>query len=187
MQVRKLLVIGATLVSFVAAGSVFAQDKAAKQAEVKSKAAVTLEDFYKAEPKLKDAVAKAPGYAVFTTYGISFLVGGAGGKGIAHDNKTKNDTFMEIGQASAGLQIGASDTRYLFVFKDAKSMADFIEKGWDASAGAAAGAGTGKESATAGAGAGAFTGGKSYVLTKAGLQVGAAVAGTKAWKDKDLN
>ena len=36
MQVRKLLVIGATLVSFVAAGSVFAQDKAAKQAEVKT-------------------------------------------------------------------------------------------------------------------------------------------------------
>jgi lipid-binding SYLF domain-containing protein len=187
MQVRKLLVIGATLVSFVAAGTALAQDKAAKQAEVKAKAAATLEDFYKAEPKLKDAVAKAPGYAVFTTYGISFLIGGAGGKGIAHDNKTKKDTFMEIGQASAGVQIGASDTRYLFVFKDAKSMADFIEKGWDASAGAAIGAGTGKESATAGAGAGTFTGGRMYVLTKAGLQMGAAVAGTKAWKDNDLN
>jgi lipid-binding SYLF domain-containing protein len=187
MRVRKLLVIGATLVSFVAAGTAFAQDKAAKQAEVKAKAAATLEDFYKADPKLKDAVAKAPGYAVFTTYGISFLIGGAGGKGIAHDNKTKKDTFMEIGQASAGVQIGASDTRYLFVFKDAKSMADFIEKGWDASAGAAIGAGTGKESATAGAGAGTFTGGRMYVLTKAGLQMGAAVAGTKAWKDNDLN
>jgi hypothetical protein len=54
-------------------------------------------------------------------------------------------------------------------------------------AGAAAGAGTGKDSATAGAGVGAFTGGNMYTLTKAGLQVGAAVSGTKAWKDKDLN
>jgi lipid-binding SYLF domain-containing protein len=187
MQVRKLLVIGATLVSFVAAGTAFAQDKAAKQAEVKAKAAATLEDFYKADPKVKGEVAKAPGYAVFTTYGLSFLVGGAGGKGLAHDNKTKKDVYMELAQASAGVQVGASDTRYLFVFKDAKSMNEFIEKGWDASAGASVGAGTGKESAGAAAGVGAFTGGKLYVLTKAGLQMGAAVAGTKAWKDKDLN
>lgn len=185
MQVRKLLVLGATLVSFVAAGTAFAQDKAAKQAEVKAKAMQSLEDFYKAEPKLKDAVAKAPGYAVFTTYGISFLVGGAGGKGIAHDSKTKKDTFMEIGQASAGLQVGASDTRYLFVFKDAKSLNDFIEKGWDASYGGGAGAGTGQKAG--GGGSAVFTGGEMYMLTKAGLQVGAAVAGTKAWKDKELN
>jgi lipid-binding SYLF domain-containing protein len=186
IQLRKLLVIGATLASFLAAGA-FAQDKAAKQAEVKAKATQTLEDFYKADAKLKDAVAKAPGYAVFTTYGLSFGVGGAGGKGIAHDNKTKKDTYMDMAQASAGLQIGASDTRYLFVFNDGKALSDFIEKGWDASAGAAAGAGTGTQAATAGAGAGAFTGGKVYTLTKTGLQVGAAVAGSKAWKDKELN
>ena len=41
--------------------------------------------------------------------------------------------------------------------------------------------------ATAGAGVGAFTGGSMYTLTKGGLQAGAAVAGTKAWKDKELN
>jgi len=73
------------------------------------------------------------------------------------------------------------------VFNDAKSLADFIDKGWDASAGAAAGAGAGGSAANAKAGAGEFTGGKQYALTKKGLQVGAAVAGTKAWKDKDLN
>jgi lipid-binding SYLF domain-containing protein len=186
MQLSRRLVIGATLASFLAAGA-FAQDKAAKQAEVKAKATQALQDFYKADAKLKDAVAKAPGYAVFTTYGISFLVGGAGGKGLAHDKKTGKDTYMSLAQASAGLQIGASDTRYLFVFKDAKSLSEFIEKGWDASAGASAGAGTGTQSATAGAGAGAFTGGNLYTLTKAGLQVGAAMAGSKAWKDNDLN
>ena len=186
MQLRTLLVIGATLASFLAP-SAFAQDKAAKQAEVKTKASQALQDFYKADPKLKDAVSNAAGYAVFTTYGLSFGVGGAGGVGIAHDNKTKKDTYMDIAQASAGLQIGASDTRYLFTFKDAKSLSDFIEKGWDASAGASAGAAAGSESATAGAGVGAFTGGQMYTLTKKGLQIGAAVAGTKAWKDKDLN
>ena len=187
MQVRKLFVIGATFVSFLAAGATFAQDKATKQAEVKAKATQTLDDFYKADPKLKDAVAKAPGYAVFTTYGLSFLVGGAGGKGLVHDNKSSMDTFMDLAQASAGVQVGVSDTRYLFVFKDAQQMAQFIDTGWDASAGAAAGAGTGAKSATVGAGVGNFTGGSLYMLTKAGLQAGAAVAGTKAWKDKELN
>src|SRR5262245_38181350 len=186
MQLRKLLIIGAALLWTLSLGA-FAQDKAAQQIEIKTKAMQALQDFYKADPKLKDAVAKAPGYAVFTTYGLSFGLGGAGGKGIAHDSTTKKDVFMSIAQANAGLQIGASDTRYLFVFSDAKALAEFIDKGWDASASAAAGAGAAGSAATAGAGAGAFTGGKQYALTKTGLQVGAAVAGTKAWKDKDLN
>jgi lipid-binding SYLF domain-containing protein len=185
MKVRNLFILGAALVSLVAAGPGFAQDKAKKQAEIRAKATQTLEDFYKSDPKLRDAVAKAPGYAVFTTYGFSFVLGGSGGKGIAHDNKTKKVTYMDLGQASAGVQIGASDTRYLFVFKDAKSLAEFVDKGWDASLGGGVAGGTGEK--TAGKGEGTFTGGNMYMLTKAGVQAGAALAGTKAWKDKELN
>jgi len=186
MRFSKLLITGVALFSMLGAGA-YGQDKAAKQAEVKAKAMQALQDFYKADPKLKTAVEAAPGYAVFTTYGLSFGLGGAGGKGIAHNSNTKSDVYMSIAQASAGLQVGASDTRYLYVFSDAKALTDFIDKGWDASAGAAAGVGTGASAANAKAGAGEFTGGKQYALTKAGLQVGVAVAGTKAWKDKDLN
>jgi lipid-binding SYLF domain-containing protein len=187
MQRRKLVIIGATFLSMLGASAFAQDDKAAKQSEVKTKAMAALQDFYKADPKIKDEVAKAPGYAVFTTYGLSFGVGGAGGKGVAHDSKTKKDVFMSIAQASAGLQLGASDTRFLFVFHDPKALHSFIDKGWDASAGAAAGVGVAGSGATAGAGAGGFTGGKQYALTKNGLQVGAAVSGLKAWKDKDLN
>ncbi|MDN8617144.1 YSC84-related protein [Variovorax ginsengisoli] len=186
MKRRKLLVVGASLASLLARGA-YAQDKAVKQAEVRAKAKQALEDFYKADAEIKSAVGKAPGYAVFTTYGLSFGLGGAGGKGIAHDSKSKKDAYMNIAQASAGLQIGASDTRYLFVFKDAKSLADFIDNGWDASAGAAAGAGTGRDEANVKAGAVAFSGGTAYVLTKAGLQAGVSLGGSKVWKDKDLN
>ncbi len=158
---------------------------AAKQAEVRKGAESALADFYKSDPKLKGMVEAAPGYAVFTTYGLSFLVGGAGGKCIAHDKATKKTTYMELAQASAGAQIGASETRYLFIFKSAAELQQFIDKGWDASASAAAGAGTGKQAANASAGA--FTGGQMYTLTKTGLQAGVAAAGTKVWKDKDLN
>ena len=185
MQRRKFLAIGS---AFAAVGSVVhAQDKSAQQSEIKAKAMEALQDFYKADPAIKAAVAKAPGYAVFTTFGLSFGLGGAGGKGVAHDNATKKDTFMSIGQASAGFQIGASDTRYLFVFEDTKAMNEFIEKGWDASAGASAGAGAAGSSVTAAAGTGAATSGRQYALTKKGLQAGIALTGMKAWKDKDLN
>jgi len=186
MRFSNLLITGVAFLSMLGTGA-YAQGKPAQQAEVQAKAMQALQDFYTADPKLKDAVAGAPGYAVFTTYGLSFGLGGAGGKGIAHNNKTKSNVYMSIAQASAGLQIGASDTRYLFVFNDVKALNEFIEKGWDASAGAAAGAGAGGSAANVKAGAGEFTGGRQYALTKAGLQVGAAVAGTKAWKDKDLN
>ncbi|MDM0018466.1 lipid-binding SYLF domain-containing protein [Variovorax saccharolyticus] len=186
MNRRKILILSAALTSVLAGGAI-AQDKAAQQAEVKAKAQQALQDFYNADAKIKDAVGKAPGYAVFTTYGLSFGLGGAGGKGIAHDSKSRKDIYMDIAQASAGLQIGASDTRYLFVFKDAKSLADFIDKGWDASVGAGAGAGTGKDDANVKAGAIAFTGGTAYVLTKTGLQAGVSLGGSKVWKDKDLN
>jgi lipid-binding SYLF domain-containing protein len=186
MQRRKFLAIGPAL-ALAGAGVHAEADKGGKQAEIRAKATQALQDFYKADPKLEDAVAKAPGYAVFTTFGLSFGLGGAGGKGIAHDNAAKKDTYMNIGQASAGLQIGASDTRYLFVFDSPKALADFIDKGWDASASAAAGAGTGTSAANVGAGAGNIQGGRMYALTKGGLQAGAAVSGLKAWKDKDLN
>lgn len=186
MQLSRIVTTGLVALAFVAHGaSAQTSDKAAKQAEILKSAEASLAAFGKADPKVKAELDKAPGHAVFTTYGLSFLVGGAGGKGVVHDRATKKNTFMDMALASAGLQIGASETRYLFIFKDAASMQQFIDKGWDASAAIAAGAGTGTK--TDGGSVGSFTGGKMYQLTKTGLQIGAAAAGTKVWKDKDLN
>jgi lipid-binding SYLF domain-containing protein len=121
----------AAVILSLLSGNSFAQsDKAAKQAEVLKATQASLEKFYKEDPALKAAVAKAPGYAVFSTAGISFLVGGAGGKGVAHDNKTKKNTFMSMAQASAGVQIGLSGSETLIIFNTAQGLADFIAKGW---------------------------------------------------------
>lgn len=185
METRKLLTAAIVALSFVATGAFAQSAKEKNQAEVRAKAQQTLADFYKAEPKVKAEVEKASGYAVFTTYGLSFLVGGAGGKGLVHDNKSKKNTYMDMAQASAGVQIGASETRYLFVFKDAKSMQHFIDSGWEAGAEGGAGAGAGKRAA--GGAEGTFTGGKVFTLTKNGFQAGGAAVGTKVWKDKELN
>jgi lipid-binding SYLF domain-containing protein len=163
-----------------------ATDKEKKQGEVRKVAATSLQEFYKAQPNLEADVAKAPGYAILTTYGLSFIIGGQGGKGLVHDNATKKDTFMEMAQASAGIQAGLAESRILIIFSTADEMNEFVNKGWVASGTAAVGAGTGKENVSASGGA-TFKQSRYYTLTKAGLQAGGALAGTKFWKDKALN
>ena len=187
MKLHRILTAAAVALSLVASGA-FAQDeKAKKQAEVRKVTATSLEKFYKADPKLKGEVAKAPGYAVFTTYGISFLIGGAGGKGLTHDNKTKKVTYMDMAQASAGLQAGIAESETLIIFKSAKGMEEFVNKGWEAGGGGAVQAGAAGKSVGAASGENAIADASYYTLTKNGLQAGIAIAGTKFWKDKELN
>jgi len=187
MKVLHLLATGVLMLS-LAAGNAFAQtEKAKKQAEVRKVTQTSLEKFYKAEPKLKGEVAKAPGYAVFTTYGLSFLIGGAGGSGLTHDNKTKKTTYMDMAQVSAGVQIGASETETLIVFKTLKAMEQFVNSGWEVGAGGGAQAGAAGKSAGQAAGENVIADASYYTLTKNGLQAGGAVAGTKFWKSKELN
>jgi lipid-binding SYLF domain-containing protein len=188
MKLMKLLALGALSLSLsLAGGAALAQDKAAKQAEILKSSNAALQKFYAKKPELKTQVAKAPGYAVFTTYGISFLVGGAGGKGLAHDNKTKKNTFMEMGSASVGAQIGASENDVLIIFKTAAAMNDFVNKGWTASGGATAQAGADGKQVGAGQGASAMADAETFTLTKTGLEAGVAIAGSKFWKAADLN
>lgn len=187
MKLHHLLTTGVLMLS-LAAGSALAQDdKAKKQAEVRKVAQTSLERFYKAEPKLKAEVAKAPGYAVFTSYGFTFLLGGSGGKGLVHNAKTKTSTYMDMAQVSAGLQIGGGEYETLIVFKSVKAMEDFVNKGWEFGGGGGATAGAAGKTAGGLSGEQVINDAMYYTLTKNGLQAGGAVAGTKFWKDKALN
>ena len=187
MRILRFVTLTVLATSFLAGGAFAKEDKATQQAEVKKKTEAALDRFYKAKPELKEATAKAPGYGIFTTYGFSFVIGGGGGAGVVHDNKTKHDTYMKVGGASAGLQLGASQTEVLIVFKTAAAMNNFINKGWTAGGAATASAGAG--SATAGGGKGEAESGDAafYTMTKNGLELGLAAGVSKFWKDKDLN
>lgn len=187
MKLPGLLVAGLVL-SFVVTGASAAEaDKAKQQAEIRKMAQDALPEFYKAQPSIKGEVEKAPGYAVFSTFGLSFIIGGSGGKGLVHDNKTKTDTFMHQAAASAGVQAGIAQSRTLIVFKNPAAMKKFIDSGWEVGAGGGAGAAIEGKGAGGAAGGGFASETVVYTLTRTGIQAGIAAGGAKFWKDKDLN
>jgi len=187
MKITSLLAAAAATAALTVLGSAFAADKAQKQAEVRKATQASLEKFYKERPALKTEVSGAPGFAVFTTYGVSFIVGGGGGTGLAHDNASKKDWYMNMGKASAGLQVGLAQQDTLIVFKSQKALQQFVDKGWEFGGGGAISAGAGGHTAGGGTGEQTIADAMTYTLTKNGLDVGGALQGSKFWKDKDLN
>ena len=187
MRLRSLFAVFGVLLAFCASGALAAPDKAAKQAEIRKATHATLEKFYKAQPALKNEVRDAPGYAVFTTYGLSFLVGGSGGSGLAHERRTGTITYMSMAQATAGLHAGIGEKEVLIVFKTDKAYKEFVDKGWDIGGGAAMAGGAEGKTAGGGAGEQFLATANYFTLTKSGIEVGGVVSGTKFWKDKDLN
>ena len=72
-------------------------------------AATTLTDLYRLEPASQAAIQGSAGYAVFNNTGtILLLVSTARGAGLAVHSQTKQDTFMKMISAGAGLGVGPS-------------------------------------------------------------------------------
>jgi lipid-binding SYLF domain-containing protein len=164
-----------------------ASDPAAQKAELRKMCDEALVALYKAKPAAKAEVQKAAGYACFSSFGISFFVGGAGGRGLVHDNATKKTTYMNMGQATGGLDFGVKDYREVLVFKDKATLAKFVDKGWEFGGGgtataAAGGKGASAEQTEISSGPIAV-----YPMTKTGLAIGVAAGARKYWKDDDLN
>jgi len=127
--------------------------------------------------------AKAYGYAVFDNHKVAFGLSGGGGSGVAVEKASGKRTYMKMGTGGVGLGIGYKKYQVVFLFETKEVFDNFVQKGWKAEAEASAAAGT------AGSGAGtAFTNGMAtYQITDKGLMAQADIAGTKFWKDEDLN
>ena len=180
--VHGLVLIGA----LTSLAPVYAADVAAQRAELRKMCDEALATLYKEKPEAKAQVSTAPGYGCFSSFGVAFIIGGAGGRGLVHDNATKKDTYMNMGQATAGVDIGIKDYREVLVFHDKAAMTKFIDSGWEFAGTAEASAAVGGKGATAAKGEGAppIT---VYPMTRTGLSAGVAAGGRKYWKDKDLN
>ena len=92
---NKYLLLAAAACALALATHAAESDKEKQQKEIRSMAQGTLQQLYKTEPKTKAAVSHAAGYAVFSNMGVKILVAGSGnGKGIAVNNRSKQETFM---------------------------------------------------------------------------------------------
>lgn len=186
MPILSAVIFGILLSCF--GGPAVAATAEEKRADIRKMRSETLEKLYRVHPLAKGAIREAVGYAVFSNIGINVIFfSAAGGSGIAHDNRTGKDIYMNMVSGGVGFGLGVKDFRGIFVFATDKAFKQFVESGWDADvqADAAAKAGT-----KGGAFAGAITvapGVELYQLTETGLALQATIQGTKYFKDKELN
>ena len=156
--------------------------------QVREMANDALASLYEIQPNLRWAVERAAGYAVFSTFGVKlFFAGGTTGKGVVVNNHTGRQTFMRMVQVQGGLGFGINKNRLIFVFTSPQALRSFIDQGWEFGAQASV-------SAMAGGQGGMFSGAASiapdvylFQLTDTGLSATLTVAGTKYFKDADLN
>ena len=159
-----------------------------QRAKTRKMASAVLTELYKLQPTSRAAIQKSAGYAVFDNMGTNLLVVSTGrGSGIAVNSKTKQETFMKMLSAGAGLGVGVKDYRVVFVFETPQAFSQFLNSGWDAS-GQADAAAKAKDSGGAYSGAASVAPGTwVYQITKNGLALQLTLQGTKYSKNDDLN
>jgi len=148
----------------------------------------TLAKLYGEKPETKSMIKKAAGYGVFSNIGTHiFLLAGGSGYGVVVDNATGKRTYMKMRSVGFGLGLGVKDFRAVFIFKNERVLDDFVNKGWEFGGQADAAAKSGEKGGAAGGEAYVESGIDIYQMTEAGIALQATIAGTKYWKDKDLN
>jgi len=163
---------------------------AEKQQAARTQRDEILAKLYAAHPDTKEKVQKAVGYGTFNNKNLNlFLLSSGTGYGMIVDKNGK-ETFMAMGSLGGGVGLGAKDLSVVFIFKTTEVMNKFVESGWQFGGEADAAAKAGDKGADAAKQAGVDTGGnlfEIYHLTDTGVALQATVAGTKYWKDKELN
>jgi len=148
----------------------------------------TLKLLYKHAPEAKKLIARSYGYATFNSGGVNLIFFSAeGGTGLAHNNKTGKNIYMNMASAGVGLGLGVKDFRIVFLFANKKVFDNFVNNGWEANAQADAAAKANKHGGAVNASVTVAPGMRIYKLTKNGLALQATIQGTKYWKDGDLN
>ncbi|MBK9685836.1 MAG: hypothetical protein IPO59_22125 [Betaproteobacteria bacterium] len=161
-------------------------DPKVKRAELRKMCDEALATLHKAKPETKAEIAKAAGYGCFTSFGMSFFIGGAGGQGLVHSNATRTDTFMNMGQASGGFDFGVKQYREVLVFKDAKTLDQFVNKGWEFGGSATTSGGRWQRQHRRHY-PDEHRRGPGLPDPSTGLAAGVSAAGRKYWKDDRLN
>jgi lipid-binding SYLF domain-containing protein len=187
-----LTTLAATLALPLAAGLFSAKGDSPdeKRAAVRKDREEILAKLYAAHPEARDEIKNAVGYGTFNNSNMNlFLLSTGHGYGMVTDKDGK-ETFMAMASLGGGVGLGAKDLSVVFIYKDKEVMNKFIESGWQFGGEADATAKAGEKGGGMSKEAGGDTGGnlfEIYQITDTGVALQATVAGTKYWKDDDLN
>jgi lipid-binding SYLF domain-containing protein len=155
----------------------------AKAQKIDETADETLQELFAENAKAKTLYENSYGWAVFDNLKMALGISGGGGNGVAVEKASGERTYMKMGTGGVGLGIGVNKYQVVFLFEDAQTFTNFVEKGWQAEAEATAAAGESAAEAKTN-----FVNGLAiYQLTEKGLMANADIAGTKYWKNKKLN
>jgi len=159
-----------------------------QRSEIQKMQTHVLDRLYEAHPGAEKKIANAVGYAVFSSADVAIgFFSGTYGHGIAHDNTTGQETYMQMAAAGVGLGLGVKDFRVVFVFNDAEAFNDFLKTGLDLSGHADLAAKQGAKGKAVGGEEDILPGVRVYQLTDTGLMAQAMLKGTKYWGDDELN
>jgi lipid-binding SYLF domain-containing protein len=154
-----------------------------KRMKLDEMAEEALQALFAANTKAKEIYENSYGWAVFDNLKLAFGFSGGGGNGVAKAKESGQKTYMKMGTAGVGLGLGANKYQVVFLFQDSQTFDNFVNKGWQADAGATASAGTNAAEVKTG-----FVNGIAiYQMTEKGLMANADIAGTKYWKNDKLN
>ena len=160
-----------------------AMEQEGKRGKINEMSVEAMEELFSEHAKTRELYARSYGAAVFDNLKLAFGISGGGGNGVAVVRKTNERTYMKMATAGVGVGLGVKKYQVVFFMQDSQTFNNFVEKGWQADAGAGAVAGkAGVEVMTD------FVNGLAvYQLTEKGLMANADIAGTKYWKNKKLN
>jgi lipid-binding SYLF domain-containing protein len=146
----------------------------------------TLSELYKERPEAKERMSKMAGYAVFSSINTNlFLLSSASGYGVAHGGGKK--IYMKMYSLGVGPGLGLKDFRAVFMFRNMETFNQFVEKGWEFGGYADAAAKSEEKGGAVGGQASLDSDIVIYTLTESGIALQATLAGTKYWKDDELN
>lgn len=184
---RFQLITSLFLILVLFSGFKFGDSDDERRAERLADSKEALELLYAEESDTKEAIKSAYGYATFKNYGMSMMISFEGGTGLAHNNKTGEVTYMNMGSGGIGMGMGAKEFMAVFIFDNKKVFDRFIKDGWEANAQADVIMQAEEDGESMNEVHTVEKGLKLYKLTKNGLAMQMTIQGSKYWKCKDLN
>lgn len=146
----------------------------------------TIQQLLAENPEAATLFEQSYGYAAFDARQLTLVGAAAGyGRGVAVERESGARTYMKMGTGGVGIAfgIGGFERKLVILFEEAGLFHEFVENGYDATAGASAMVGDDNDREEV-----QFVDGRRvFYLSKKGWRIATTATGTKYWKDKDLN